>query len=57
MDAIAPGFIAARGDYAAATHPPDDEGFPLQAAVAEAFDRDEEGIKVQVEYGSIVHLL
>jgi hypothetical protein len=55
MDAVAPGFIAAGGHYATATHAPDDEGFTLQAAVAEAFDRDEEGIQIQVEYCPIVH--
>ena len=54
MDAVAPGLVAAGGDYAAAAHAPDDEGFALQAAVAETFDRDEEGIQIQVEYCPVV---
>jgi hypothetical protein len=55
MDTIAAGLIAAGGDYPTTSHPPDDERLTLQAAVPEAFDRDKEGVQVQVEYCPIVH--
>ena len=56
VDAIASGFIAAGSDDATATHPADDEGFALEAAVTKAFDRDEEGVEVEVEHGTVVHM-
>jgi len=56
VDAIAAGFIAARSDDTTATHPADDEGFALEAAVTKAFDRDEEGVEVEVEHGTVVHM-
>jgi len=55
MNSVAPGFIAAGGYYAAAAHTSDDEGFAFEAAVPQAFDGDEEGIEIQVEYCPVVH--
>jgi hypothetical protein len=55
MHAIATGFIAAGSYDAAAAHAANDKWFALQAAVAEAFDRDEEGVQIQMEYCPVVH--
>jgi hypothetical protein len=55
MDSVAPGFIAAGGYHAAAADTPDDEGFAFEAAVPQAFDGDEEGIEIQMEYCPVVH--
>lgn len=55
MDTIAASFIAAGGHHPAPSHAADDQGLALQAAVAEAFDRDEKGVQVEVEYCLIIH--
>jgi hypothetical protein len=57
MDTIAAGLIAAGSDDSAATHAPDNQGFALETAVTKAFDRDEEGVQVEVEHGTVVHML
>jgi hypothetical protein len=55
MYAVTPGFIAARGYYASAAHSADDEWFAFETAIPEAFDRDKEGIQVQMKHSPIVH--
>jgi hypothetical protein len=56
MNAIAAGLITAGGNDTTAAHTSDDQRFPLETAISEAFDGDEEGVQVEMEHCPVIHV-
>jgi hypothetical protein len=55
MDTISAGFVATGGYNSPATHPTDDQWFAFETAIPKAFNGDEEGIKIQMQYSPVIH--